>query len=92
MLPWKCHSGNIMKLCADCSNCTKFQFYTEKVFRDIPFFVILYYFVSTMLRHKSSNLHNQNLEYRSYSVIRRTVFKKNLSFGGKLVLKLGCVL
>ena len=31
--------------------------------------------------------------YRSYSGIRRTVFfMKNLSLGGKLVLKLGCVL
>ena len=37
MLPWKCHSGN-MTLCSDCNNCAKFQFYTEKVFRDIPFF------------------------------------------------------
>ena len=37
VLPWKCHSGNIMKLCGDCNNCTKFQFYTKKVFRDIPF-------------------------------------------------------
>ena len=27
VLPWKCHSGNIMKLCADCNNSTKFQFY-----------------------------------------------------------------
>ena len=39
VLPWKCHSRNIMKLCADCNNCTKFQFYTEKVFGDIPSFV-----------------------------------------------------
>ena len=48
MLPWKCHSGNIMKLCADYNNCTKFQFYTENVFRDNPFFVMLHYFVSTI--------------------------------------------
>ena len=40
--------GNIMKLCGECNNCTKFQFYTEKVFRDLPFFVILHHFVSTM--------------------------------------------
>ena len=51
MLPWKCHSRNIMKLCAYYNNCTKFQFYTEKVLRDIPFFVMLQYFVSTMWRH-----------------------------------------
>ena len=38
MLPWKCHSGNVMKLCADFNNFTKFQFYTEKVFGDIPSF------------------------------------------------------
>ena len=38
MLPWKCYSGHIMELCDDCDNCTKFQFYTEKVFGDIPFF------------------------------------------------------
>ena len=48
VLPWKCHSRNIMKLCADCNNCTKFQFYTEKVFGDIPSFVMLHYFVFTM--------------------------------------------
>ena len=48
VLPWKRHGENIMKLCADCNNCTKFQFYTEKVFRHIPFFVMLHYFVSTM--------------------------------------------
>ena len=45
MLPWKCHGGNIMKLCADCNNCTKFQFYVEKVFRDIPSFVMLLFCV-----------------------------------------------
>ena len=38
MLPWKCHNGHIMEVCDDCNNCTKFQFYTEKAFRDIPFF------------------------------------------------------
>ena len=54
VLPWKCHSGNIMKLCGECNNCTKFHFYTKKVLPDIPFFVILQHFVSTMWRHKSS--------------------------------------
>ena len=48
MLLWKCHSGNIMKLCDDYNNCTKFEFYTEKVFGDIPSFVMLHYFVTTM--------------------------------------------
>ena len=49
----------IMELCDNCNNCTKFQFYTEKVFGDIPFFVILDHFtgMSTMWCHKSSNLH-----------------------------------
>ena len=28
--------------------CTKFQFHTEKIFRDIPFFGILHQFVSTL--------------------------------------------
>ena len=32
--------GHIMELCNEYKNCKKFQFYTEKVFRDIPFFVI----------------------------------------------------
>ena len=32
----------IMELCYECNNCSKFQFYTEKVFRDI--FVILCHF------------------------------------------------
>ena len=27
-----------MELFDECNNCTKFQFYTEKVGRDIPFF------------------------------------------------------
>ena len=48
MLPWKCHSENIMKLCGDCNNCTKFQFYAEKIFGDTPSFVMLHNFVSTM--------------------------------------------
>ena len=41
---WKplcCHGNvtvdHIMKLCIENNNCKKFQFYTEKVFRDIPF-------------------------------------------------------
>ena len=34
----KCHSGHVMELCDECSNCKSFQFHTEKVFRDIPFF------------------------------------------------------
>ena len=45
MLPWKCHSGHIMELCDECNNCTKFKLYTEKVVRDIKFFVILHHFV-----------------------------------------------
>ena len=48
MFPWKCHSGHIMELWDECNNCTKFQFYTEKAFRDIPFFVIAYHFMSVM--------------------------------------------
>ena len=43
--------------CDNSNNCTKFQFYAEKVFRDIPFFVILNHFMSTVWRYKSSNLH-----------------------------------
>lgn len=46
VLPWKCHRGYIMELCDEFNKCTKFQFYTENVFRDIPFFVILNHFVS----------------------------------------------
>ena len=38
MFPWKWHSGHIMELCDECNNCTKFQFYTENAFRDVPFF------------------------------------------------------
>ena len=48
MFPWKCHSGHIMEICDESKNCTKFQFYTENAFRDIPFFVIAHHFVSTM--------------------------------------------
>ena len=50
VLPWKCHSGHIMALCDKRNNCTKFQFYTKKVFRDIPFFVILHHFVKRNVR------------------------------------------
>ena len=49
--------GHIMELCNEYKNFKKFQFYTEKGFRDIPFFVILHHLVSTIRRHKSSNLH-----------------------------------
>ena len=53
--------GNVtvddMELCDEYNNCKKFQFYAEKVFRDIPFFVILHNFVSILGRYKSSNLH-----------------------------------
>ena len=38
VLSWKYYSGHTMELCDGCNKCTKFQFYTEKVFRDIPFF------------------------------------------------------
>ena len=55
MLPWKNHSGYIMKL--KCKNCIKFQLYAEKVVRNINFFVILHNFVPTKSHHKSSNLH-----------------------------------
>ena len=41
-----------MEFCDEYNNCTKFQFYTEQVVRDIEFFVILDHFV-----FKSSNLH-----------------------------------
>ena len=43
VLPWKCHSGHIMELCDECNNCTKFKLYTEKVVRDIKFFVMLHH-------------------------------------------------
>ena len=51
LLPWKSHKGNFMKLCEECNNCTEFQFYPEKVMRDIRFFVILHHFVSLLWRH-----------------------------------------
>ena len=65
MLPWKCHYGNIMKLCADCNNCTKFQFFTEKVLDgDIPSFVMLLYIILCPQCDVTSHLIciNQNLE------------------------------
>ena len=40
MLIWKFHKGNAMEFCDGYNNCTKFQFYTLKIFRDIPFLVI----------------------------------------------------
>ena len=39
---------DIMKLCDEYNNSTKFQFYTEKGLRDIPFFVISPHFVSVL--------------------------------------------
>ena len=48
MLPWKYRSGRIMELCDECNNSSKFQLYTEKAFRDIPFCVISHHFVSTL--------------------------------------------
>jgi len=53
----KCYNGHIMELCDNCNNRTKFQFHAEKVFRNNPFFVTLNNFMSTMWRHKSTNLH-----------------------------------
>jgi len=39
-----CHHGNvkvdILELCDECNDCTKFHFFTEKVLRDIPYFAI----------------------------------------------------
>ena len=55
--PWKCHWKHIMEHCDEYNNCSKFQFYAEKVGRDIQFFVILHHFKATLWRHKSSNLH-----------------------------------
>ena len=57
VLPWKCHRGHIMELFDECNNCAMFQLYTEKVLREIKFFVILHHFVATKWHHKSSNLH-----------------------------------
>ena len=39
---------DIIELCDECNNCTKFQFYAEKVVRDIDFCFILHHFVSTL--------------------------------------------
>ena len=59
--PLRCYGnvtlGHIMELYYVYKNCKKFQFYTEKVVRDIPFFVILHHLVFTISRDKSSNLH-----------------------------------
>ena len=50
--PLCCHGNvmvdHIMKLCDEYNNSTKFQFYTEKGLRDIPFFVISLHFVSVL--------------------------------------------
>ena len=43
--------GHIVELCDEYNKCKKVQFCTEKLFRDIPFFVILHHFVSTMTCH-----------------------------------------
>ena len=40
--------GLIMELCNEYKDCKKFEFYIEKVFRDIPFSVILHHLVSTI--------------------------------------------
>ena len=37
VLQWKCHNGDSMEFCDEYNNCTKFQFYTEQVMRDIEF-------------------------------------------------------
>ena len=37
-VPWKCHREHIIELRDEYNNCTKFQFYTEKVVRDIKKF------------------------------------------------------
>ena len=42
LLPWKYHKGRSMGLWAEYKNFTKFQFYTENVFKVIPFFVIAF--------------------------------------------------
>ena len=50
--PLCCHGNvtvdHIMELCDEYSNCKKFLFYAEKVFRDIPYFVILLHVVSAL--------------------------------------------
>ena len=62
VLPWKRHSGYTMELCDECNNCTKFQFYTENVLRDIQFFL----FYITLCPHcdvTSPRIHiNQTIE------------------------------
>ena len=60
MLPWKCHGGNIMKLCGECNNHRKFQFYTKQIFRDIPIFCD---FTSFCVVTSHLICINQNLEY-----------------------------
>ena len=50
MLPWKCHSGYVMKLCDECYNCTKFQFSTEySIFCDFTNFFCPQYDVTNYL-------------------------------------------
>ena len=54
-----------MELCDEYNNSTKFQLYTAKVFRDIPFFVIkFFYIILCPHRDVTGNLIgiNQNLE------------------------------
>ena len=50
--PLCCHGiitvDHIIELCDEYNNCKKVQFYTENIFRDISFFVILHHFVSTV--------------------------------------------
>ena len=48
LLPWKCHKGHFMELCEECNHCAEFQFFIEKVVRDIQFFVISHHFVSLL--------------------------------------------
>ena len=45
---FKSTNGPYHGTCNEHKNSTKFQFYTEKAFRDVPFFVILHHFVSNM--------------------------------------------
>ena len=49
LLPWKCYSGQNTELCDESNKCAKFQFHTQKVFRDIAFFVILHHFEATLM-------------------------------------------
>ena len=55
VLPWKCQSGHIMELCDECNNCTKFSSIQKKS-SEIFHFLWFYIIVSTLWRHKSSNL------------------------------------